>query len=546
MSASTPPQTTWDRVQGYALGALAVAAATALVALIRDRIAEPDRVMVFLLAVALVAFRVGLAPALATALLSVAAYDLFFVEPYFTFAVAEARYVITFAVMAGVGVVLSSLTARLRLQTRQARAAEARTAALYQLTHELVGTDDPIAVADTAASAIARAFASDVSIALRTGDGALQEVTRRGDEAPPAGAVDGGAPPESIALPLVGQGGELGVVEVRAGAAGDLGDPEAAQLLATFVGQIALALERTRLAAAHKEAERIAEVERLRATLLSSVSHDLRTPLGSIMGSATTLLDQGAAIEPTVRRELLHAIHDEADRLARLLHNLLTMTRIEGGGLQLKAEWQVPEEVIGAAIRRLGERRRGREIKVTIDPRIDLVAFDALLIEQVLINLLDNALKYTPAGTPIEVRVRADPEGTRFEILDRGPGVPASERLRLFDKLYRGAEVGEVAGAGLGLAIARAVALAHGGTIHAGARDDGPGAAFTFTLPRTAQEPAGVDAPGELETAQTAAMAETTEVAETAETAEATETTETTETAARREATEPRVGEARG
>lgn len=492
MAASTPAQRAWTGAREVALGLLAVAAATALVALIRDRIAEPDRVMVFLLAVGLVAFRVGLVPALATALLSVAAYDLFFVEPYFTFAVDDARYAITFAVMAGVGVVLSSLTARVRLQTRQARAAEARTAALYQLTHELVGTDDPIAVASTAASAIERAFAGDVAVFLRGADGALAAVARRGEAIEPA-ATSAPREREAITLPLVGQAGELGVVMVRARADGELGDAEAGRLLATFVGQIAVALERARLAAAHKEAERIAALERLRSTLLSSVSHDLRTPLGSIMGSATTLLDQGATIDPATRRELLQAIHDEADRLARLLHNLLTMTRIEGGGLTVKTEWQVPEEVIGAAIRRLGERGRGRALTVTIDPRIELVAFDALLIELVLQNLLDNALKYTPPGTPIEVRVAAEADGTRFEILDRGPGVAASERARLFDKLYRGAHVGEIAGAGLGLAIARAIVAAHGGVIEVRARDDGPGAAFTFTLPSGAQRPPAVD-----------------------------------------------------
>ncbi|MCB9703252.1 MAG: DUF4118 domain-containing protein [Myxococcales bacterium] len=490
-----------ERLGEHALGALAVALATALVWLIRDHVAEPDRVMVFLLAVGLVAFRVRLGPALVTALLSVAAYDLFFVEPFFTFAVDDARYMITFVVMASVGAVLSSLTARLRLQARQARDAEARTAALYQLSHELVAADDAAALATTAASAIAGAFDADVSVYLLDREGAPSRVAQRGAaiEARPAageGAAGELARRGELGLPLIGQAGELGVVMVRPRASAGLDDADARRLLGTFVGQIALALERTRLAAAHQEAERIAEVERLRSTLLSSVSHDLRTPLGSIMGSATTLLDRDAQIEASTRRELLHAIHDEADRLARLLNNLLAMTRIEGGGLQVRREWEVPEEVVGAAIRRLGAGKEGRELRVTIAPEIELVAFDALMIELVLINLLDNALKYSPAGAPIEVEVRGAPEGVVFAIRDRGPGVPADERGRLFDKLYRGAGVGEIAGAGLGLAIARALVEAHGGAIRVAERGDGPGAVFEFTLPNSPQPLPGVDDDG--------------------------------------------------
>jgi two-component system sensor histidine kinase KdpD len=211
------------------------------------------------------------------------------------------------------------------------------------------------------------------------------------------------------------------------------------------------------------------------------------------MGSATTLLDADANIDAATRRELLTAIHDEADRLGRLLNNLLAMTRIEGGGLEVKADWQVPEETVGAAIRRLGERARGRAIEVRIDPAVELVAFDGLMIELVLINLLDNALKYTPEGSPIEIGVAAADGEVVFAILDHGPGIPAAERERVFAKFFRGDGASGLAGAGLGLAISKAVVEAHGGRIVAGARDDGPGARFAFTIPTSTPPPAPGD-----------------------------------------------------
>lgn len=471
----------------YALGVIAVACSIAVAELLRDHVVEPDLVMIFLLGVALVAFWVRLGPALATAILSVAAYNFFFVAPEYTFDVADARYLITFAVMAGVGVVLSSLTARLRLQTRRAREREARTTALYRLSHELVGTDEVDALAATAARSIREAFDCDVSVhlSLEVGDAdADGDADARGRV--PAPRSD----PATLELPLVGASSQLGAIVVRAPPGAPAPDSDQRRLLGSFVGQVALALERTRMAAARKQAEMAAETERLRNTLLSSVSHDLRTPLGSIMGSATTLLDRDANIEPGVRRELLTAIQDEADRLSRLLNNLLAMTRIEGGSLELKTDWQVPEEVIGAALRRLEHRAIGREVQVEIAPDVELIEFDGLLLELVLSNLIENALKYTPAGSPIELRVTRGPDAARFEVRDRGPGVPAAERARLFDKFYRGQGANEVAGTGLGLAICKAVVEAHGGRVWVSARDDGPGALFGFTIPTTSPPPA--------------------------------------------------------
>ncbi len=470
----------------YALGVIAVACAIALASLLRDHVVEPDLVMIFLLGVALVAFWVRLGPAVFTAILAVAAYNFFFVAPEYTFEVADARYLITFAVMAGVGVVLSSLTARLHLQTIRAREREARTTALYRLTHELVGTSDAKTLADAAASSIQDAFGCDVSVFLIDHHDNLRPVVDFGEPATAALARTTRSP-SVHEFPLVGAQSQIGKIVVRARK--PLQGRDLRQLLATFVGQVALALERTRMEAARKQAVMEAEAERLRNTLLSSVSHDLRTPLGSIMGSATTLLDRDAHIESVVRHELLTSIYDEADRLSRLLNNLLAMTRIEGGNGKLNTDWQVPEEAIGAALRRLEHRTGKRSIQVEIAAEIELVRFDGLLLELVLSNLIENAIKYTNEDTPIELGAFHVPGHIQFEVRDRGPGVPPSERAQLFTKFYRGKGAAKLAGTGLGLAICKAVVEAHGGRIWVSGRDDGPGSVFAFTIPASSTPP---------------------------------------------------------
>lgn len=474
-----------DSFVEYALGTVAVAGAIVLASVLRDHVVEPDLVMIFLLAVALVAFWVRLGPAVFTAIVAVAAYNFFFVVPEYTFEVADARYLITFAVMAGVGVVLSSLTARLRLQTRRAREREAHTAALYRLTRELVGSGDTKMLAAAAASSIREAFGCDVSVILNNED-ASHSILESGEPAT-KGLAHTASEPSLLEFPLVGTQSQLGKIVVSAYQ--PIQGRSLRQLLATFVGQVALALERTRMAAAHKQAEMEAETERLRNTLLSSVSHDLRTPLGSIMGSATTLLDRDAQIDPSVRSELLSSIHDEADRLSRLLNNLLAMTRIEGEHGKVNTDWHVPEEAIGTALRRLEHRTCGREIQVEISPEIELVKFDGLLVELVLSNLIENAIKYTDEGTPIELCALQMPGYIQFEVRDRGPGVAEADRAQLFNKFYRGQGAAKLAGTGLGLAICKAVVEAHGGRIWVSERSDGPGAVFAFTIPLSTPPP---------------------------------------------------------
>jgi two-component system sensor histidine kinase KdpD len=286
----------------------------------------------------------------------------------------------------------------------------------------------------------------------------------------------------ALFVPLRGSRGKLGVLAVSPSEPRRFFDPDQRQLLDTFASQLAGALERARLAQEAQRAQIETETERMRSSLLSSVSHDLRTPLAVVTGAASTLLEDDAKLAPTSRRELLETVQEESMRLTRLVRNLLDMTRLASGALRVTKEWQPLEEVIGSALNRVEDRLKGREVKVTLPDDLPLVPLDAVLLEQVLINLLENAAKYTPAGTPIEISARAEPPGVLVEIADRGPGIPAEDASRVFEKFFRLPREGRSGGAGLGLAICRGVVEAHGGKIWAENRPEG-GAVFRFTLP---------------------------------------------------------------
>jgi two-component system sensor histidine kinase KdpD len=231
-----------------------------------------------------------------------------------------------------------------------------------------------------------------------------------------------------------------------------------------------------------------AETERLRNSLLSSVSHDLRTPLASITGAASTLLESEERLDAGTRRDLLEALHEEADRLNRLVQNLLEMTRLESGALQLRTEWHSIEEVVGAALGRFGKALARRAVSVRVPADLPLVPMDDVLIEQVLINLVDNAIKYTPPESPIEVSAEDTGAAVLIEFADRGPGLPPGEERHIFEKFHRAEVTPPVRGAGLGLAICRGIVQAHGGRIWAENRPGG-GVTVRFTLPRKEAPP---------------------------------------------------------
>jgi two-component system sensor histidine kinase KdpD len=482
---------------------VALAATIAFFGFGREQLA--DVVMVYLLGIVLVAMRFGYGPSIFAAVVSVLSYDFFFIPPYLTFAVSDFRHVVTFAVMFIVAVVISGLTKRIREQADAALAREMRTASLYAMSRELATTRllEPLLLA--AARHVHEVFESSVAILLPDADGHLAPAIRAGptfeldakEDAvvawvwghdQPAGLSTDTLPSaRALYVPLRGSRGKLGVLGVLPTEARRFVDPDQRQLLETFASQMAAAVERVRLAEEGQRAQIETATERMRSSLLSSVSHDLRTPLGVVTGAASTLVEGDDRLTPEARRDLAETIHEEAKRLSRLVSNLLDMTRLASGALRVKKEWQPLEEVIGAALSRVEDRLADRKVDVTLPANLPLVPFDAVLLEQVLINLVENAIKYSRG--PIEISARTEAGAVTVDVADHGPGIPSAELDRIFEKFFRLAREGATGGAGLGLAICRGVVEAHGGRIWAENRDGG-GAVFHFTLPIEGEPPA--------------------------------------------------------
>jgi two-component system sensor histidine kinase KdpD len=292
----------------------------------------------------------------------------------------------------------------------------------------------------------------------------------------------------ALYLPLTAARGTVGVLGVVPPSDEALSAPEQLHLLETFASQTALAIERVALVDEAQQARLRSETERLRNSLLSAVSHDLRTPLATITGSASALVEQETELDAAERRELAQAIQEEADRLNRLVQNLLEMTRLESGGVRVRKDWHPLEEVVGSALARVEKHLGRRRVDIQLPPDLPLVPLDPLLVEQVLINLLDNAIKYTPSDTPIEISAAVEGPAVSVTVADRGPGFAPGDEARIFEKFYRGHDAGARSGAGLGLAIARGIVEVHGGQITAEPRPGG-GALFRFTLPLSAQPP---------------------------------------------------------
>ena len=288
---------------------------------------------------------------------------------------------------------------------------------------------------------------------------------------------------DAIYVPLVASERAVGVLGVRPERRQRL-TPEQIHLLETFANQTALAIARAQLAEEAQQAQVQVETERLRNSLLSSVSHDLRTPLTIITGATSSLLEPGQALDQATRTELAQTAYDEAVRLNRLVANLLDMTRIESGAIQVKKEWQPLEEVIGVAIARLetSNALAQHPLSTNLPADLPLVPIDAVLIEQVLVNLIENAVRHTPPSTPISISCSTAGSAVIVTIADQGPGFPPGSEEHLFDKFYRAQQNGSTRGVGLGLTICRGIITAHGGRIWAEPNPTG-GAIFRFSLP---------------------------------------------------------------
>jgi two-component system sensor histidine kinase KdpD len=463
----------------------------------REILNLPDLEMLFLLTVMITAVWFGRGPSILAAGLGVACYDFFFVPPFHTFTVDDRRYFLTFAMMFGVGFAMSELAGRLRRQERDARVREERTAVLYALTRELASIDDPDRIAAFAARHAAEAFVARTVVLTATSDGALQQsgafpegtflddkdlgvarwsaahdaVAGIGTDTLPASSV--------FCAPLRVGHARLGVIVIAPRERIAFRADQRA-FLDVFCRQVGVALERARLSDEAKQSSLRAKTEEMRSSLLAAVSHDLRTPLASITGAATSLCDDTRLSEET-RSELASSIVEEAFRLERLVANLLDMTRLDSGAVVLRRDWVPLDEMVGSALTRLEARLGARPIRVSIGADVPLLRVDPVLFEQVFVNLLENAEKYTPPGSALEIVAARDGEHVVIDVIDHGEGLPAGAGDRVFEKFYRGPHQG-VSGAGLGLPICKGIVEAHGGTIRAETRAGG-GAAFHISLP---------------------------------------------------------------
>lgn len=493
-------------VSGYAYALTGVLIATAVDWLMFPYLASANLIMMYLVAVVAVAIGWGRGPSVAASVLSVAMFDFFFEPPYFSFAVSDVQYLLTSGVMLAVALIISNLAVRIRQQADLARDRAHRTGVLYSMSRDLAIHRSAGMLAQVAAKHLRDAFDAQVAVFLADADNRVQlnrgellffelEPKESGvaqwvyDHNERAGLGTDTLPGASaLYLPLVASAGAIGVMALRPKDRAVLMDPEQLHLLESLVNQMALAIERARLSDEAQQAHVEAETERTWNAILSSVSHDLRTPLATITGAAGSLLDESSRLDSVARQELTRSIHQEADRLDQLLKNLLDMMRLEAGALHLNKDWLPLEEVAGSALSRMERRLSDHRVVVSIPEDLPLLFVDGVLLQQVVINLLENAAKYAPAGSAIELSASANEREVIVEIADHGSGLPPGEEGRIFEKFYRARPTGE-GGVGLGLTICRGIVDAHGGRIWAENREGG-GARFRFAIPLSKQQPA--------------------------------------------------------
>jgi two-component system sensor histidine kinase KdpD len=448
----------------------------------------------------------GRGPSLFAAIAGVLAFDFFLVPPYLTLAVSDTQYLVTFAMLFIVSLVISSLTAQGREQAEAAIRRESQTSALYNLGRDLTSATDLDNVCEIIISHIGHAFGREVAIFLPE-NGCIRPFATSPDYQPDgnelavaawafehdqsAGRDTDTLPAASIRChPLRTSNGLVGVLGVRPKESGSFLTPEQRQTLAAFANQAALAIERARLAEQAQQAELLQATEKLQTALLNSISHDLRTPLVAITGALSSLDEDNGTLDDVSRRALIENARGESDRLNRLVGNLLNMTRIESGAIKLNHEPGDIQDVIGTTLEQLGGRVVEHEIKVNVPDDFPLVPMDFTLIVQVVVNLLDNAVKYSPKGSLIEVSALLVDDNVRLQIADRGVGVPPEDLPRIFDKFYRVQRPESVSGTGLGLSISKGIVEAHHGNIYARARDGG-GTVVIVELPLKGKQEKG-------------------------------------------------------
>lgn len=484
------------------LQSIALAVVTTLLGFpARGWIQPTNLVMLYLMSVVIAAVYLGRGPAFLASVLSVLAFDFFFVPPFLTLAISDLEYLVTLGGLLLVSLVIGELAARMRAQTRMAQRQQAEMTSLYALSHDL-------AVAGGNLEAICRAvirhleetfsreitiflpraesgrlevYAQSAGVSIPENEYAVAEWVYRNGQAAGRG-TDTFPALTARYLPLRTAQGIIGVLGVKPRDPQKWLMPEERQLLETFADLTAITIERARTADQARQAQILQATEKFQTALLNSISHDLRTPLVSILGALTSLQEDDSVLDKNTWQTLLETARSEAERLNRLVGNLLDMTRIEAGKVKVNKEPCEVQDVVNTALGRLAHQLKERPVAVKVDPGLPLVSMDFVLIEQALVNILDNAIKYSPAGSPIEVHAYAEAEDLVIEVHDRGIGIPPEDLERIFDKFYRVLRPENISGSGLGLTISRGFVEAHGGHIQACNRPGG-GTIITLTLP---------------------------------------------------------------
>jgi two-component system sensor histidine kinase KdpD len=502
----------------YTVIVLMIALLTVLVMPFRSYLGTVNIAMLYLIPVLFSAVAWGRNFSVVSAILGFISFDFFFVPPAFTYTVFDVRYFLSFGIFLLVALMTGTLSARLRQHVTYAKQREARTAALYALSREIAATNELEIVLELVARKVAESTGSQVVILMPNEENKLvvrakteteQKIQADENERAVASWVyehgqTAGRGTDTLAgadctyVPIRTEQGILGVLGVRPQDSRHL-SPEQRLLLDAFASLAAVAINRIQLVEQAKKTHLLAESERLHAALFNSISHELRTPLTSIIGAVTGLLDEDDLYDPASRRDLLQTIKQGAMRMNRLVNNLLDMTRVESGYLQLNKEWCDVQDMIGVAAGRV-EALRSRPLKIEAAADLPLVAVDFVLIEQVLVNLLDNAAKYSSPDSEISVKASHNRKEVAISVADHGPGIPEEDRVLVFDKFYRLRASRQIGGTGLGLTICKAIVDAHGGRIWISGNPGG-GALVTFVLPLLA------DASGKIPEPEPAASA---------------------------------------
>jgi two-component system, OmpR family, sensor histidine kinase KdpD len=474
---------------------------TALGCIFRDYLKLTEVALIYLTLVLITAARFGLLPSLVLSALSMLAFDFFWVPPVYTWDIDDPRDWFVLLVLVAVAMCTSYLTARTGAQMMVARRHAKTTAELYSFSRRLSAISRLDLLLNTSAYQIGTMLRARVVILLSEGGRLVPRAAYRGpgplgetelaaaswvwhNDRPAGHGADTLGGGSWLFLPLRTPRGMVAVLGIDRELPNSLLTPEERRLLDALADQAAVAVERVSLAAEIDETRVLRETERLRSALLTSISHDLRTPLASVLGALADLRREETLADPEARQELLDTAQEEAERLNRFVGNLLDITRLEAGALEIKGDMVDLVDVVGSAVRRarklLGERR----IKIELPDDLPMVRLDFVLFEHVLFNLLDNAAKYSPPASTVGIRASRSDQRIALEITDEGSGVPADDLERIFDKFYRlKAADRQRAGTGLGLAICRGFVDAQGGAIKAGNRSDRSGAVFTITLP---------------------------------------------------------------